>query len=77
MQRITIGRYGTIPADVSRPADPALTPAQDMYAGWVEGVRNDGTEWVLYIDKDGSPEVYFATRDTGGGVESEPVVLPR
>jgi len=77
MQRITIGRYGIVPDDIPRPADPTKQPAQDMYAGWVEGVRNDGSEWVLFIDKDGSPQVYWPTRAEDGGVEGDPVALPR
>lgn len=75
MQRVTIGRYGTIPADIPRPADPALTPAQDMYAGWIEGVRDDGTEWVMFLDKDGGPECYWARRAGDGGVLGDPVNL--
>ena len=75
MQRITIGRYGHVPADIPRPADPAFAPAQDMYAGWIEGTRNDGTDWVLFLDKDGNPSVYWPHRAEDGGVLGEPVQL--
>lgn len=75
MQRITIGRYGTIPADVPRPADPALTPAQDLYAGWIEGTRNDGSDWVLFMDSNGGPSVLWLHRDEDGGVVGDPVAL--
>lgn len=77
MQRITIGRYGTIPADVARPADPALTPAQDMYDGWVEGVRDDGTSWIMFLDKGGSPECFWGDREESGAVNGEPIDLSR
>lgn len=75
MQRITIGRYGVIPSDVPRPDDPDLTPAQDLYAGWIEGVRNDGTTWIMWLDAAGSPDQFWARRDEDGGVEGEPVDL--
>lgn len=75
MQRITIGRYRDIPADIPRPDDPALTPAQDLYAGWIEGTRNDGTDWVMFLDDNGSPAVLWQHRADDGGVEGEPVSL--
>lgn len=74
MQRITIGRYGTIPADVPRSKD--VVPAQDMYAGWIEGVRDDGTEWILFMDHAGSPSLFWPVRDSeSGAVDGNPVVL--
>lgn len=75
MQRITIGRYGVVPADIPRPADPELTPAQDLYAGWIEGVRDDGTEWIMWLNANGSPEVFWPRRDEDGGVVGEPMDL--
>lgn len=73
MQRITIGRYGTIPADIPRPADSI--PAQDAYAGWIEGVRDDGTEWIVFLDRVGNPDVYWPHREEGGSVVGDPVLL--
>lgn len=75
MQRITIGRYRDMPADIPRPADPALAPAQDLYAGWIEGVRDDGTEWVLFLDKVGSPAVFWPRRAEDGSVIGDPVAV--
>lgn len=62
MQNITIGRYDheSITMD---------------YAGWVEGIRNDGSTWIMWLDENGSPTQYFACRDADGGVEGEPVLL--
>lgn len=60
MQRITIGRYkGGVPE----------------YAGWIEGVRDDGTEWIMWLDDHGSPVLLWQHRDEGGGIVGEPVVL--
>lgn len=73
MQRITIGRYGHVPADIPRSDDHPM--AQDLYAGWIEGTRDDGTDWVLFLDKDGNPSVYWPHRAEGGGVLGEPVQL--
>jgi hypothetical protein len=73
MQRITIGRYRTIPDDIPRPEN--FIPAQDAYAGYIEGVRDDGTEWVMFLDQDGSPAVYWGRRGDGGEVIGEPVLL--
>lgn len=75
MQRITIGRYNPIPADIPRPANPDLQPLQDSYAGWVEGVRDDGTTWIMWLNHEGSPDVYWAQRDEDGTVVGEPVQL--
>lgn len=62
MQRITIGRYRT----------PDNTPD---YAGYIEGVRDDGTEWIMFLDHTGSPAVYWAERGNDGGVVGDPVHL--
>ena len=75
MQRITIGRYRDMPADVPRPADPALAPARDLYAGWIEGTRDDGSDWVLFLDKNGSPVALWQNRAEDGSVIGDPVVL--
>ncbi|MCX8559749.1 hypothetical protein OS122_02400 [Mycolicibacterium mucogenicum] len=75
MQNITIGRYGKIPADVPRQA--GVTPVQDLFDGWIEGVRDDGTTWIMWLDAHGSPTAFYAERDEDGGVASEPVNLAR
>ena len=62
MQRITVGRYKD---------DDTKTE----YAGWLEGVRDDGTEWILWLDGDGNPTAFWPQRDTDGGVIGEPVSL--
>ncbi|CAA0134561.1 Uncharacterised protein [Mycolicibacterium vanbaalenii] len=79
MQRVTIGRYREIPADIPRQEN--FVPAQDAYSGWIEGVRDDGTEWILFLDSEGSPSVYWPNREArsvepdGGAVVGDPVFL--
>lgn len=66
MQRITIGRY--------RQSDGITEPAS-AYAGWIEGVRDDGSEWILYLDTEGSPQEFWGQRDADGAVRGESVDL--
>lgn len=61
MQNITIGRY----------ADPDSTG----YAGWVEGLREDGTRWILWLDESGSPACYWGQRSADGSVVGDPTTL--
>lgn len=68
MQNITIGRY---PAASDIPADLGYKP----HAGWIEGVRDDGSMWIMYLDGDGSPQTFFAVRTADGAVISDPVIL--
>lgn len=75
MKRISIERYRPIPDDIPRPADPDLTPAQDLYSGLIEGEREDGSTWIMFLDRDGSPQVYWAQRSADGGVLGDPVML--
>ncbi|MBF6326567.1 hypothetical protein IU451_29145 [Nocardia cyriacigeorgica] len=63
MKNISIGRYG-----------PRET-IDDGYTGYIEGARNDGSTWILFLDADGSPALYWADRDSGGGVIGDPVIL--
>lgn len=45
------------------------------FSGWVEGVRDDGSSWIMYIDDKGSPAEFYKERDESGGVVSDPVSL--
>lgn len=62
MQNITIGRY----------EHESITRE---YAGWIEGIRNDGSAWIMWLDENGSPTQYFAHRYVAGGIEGEAVAL--
>lgn len=63
LQNITIGRY----------AHESVTRE---WAGWIEGIRVDGSTWILYLDEHGSPCMYWAQRERDcGAVVGEPVAL--
>lgn len=62
MQNITIGRYDH--ESITR-----------EYAGWIEGTRTDGTGWIIWLDADGSPIQYHASRDSSGAVLGDPIDL--
>lgn len=65
MTNITIGRY-----------DGPEQTVSEHCAGWIEGTRPDGTRWIVFLDADGAPEVYWPRRDTEtGAVIGEAVVL--
>jgi len=67
MRRISIERY-----------DAALHDTPDgewEYAGLVEGTRDDGTTWIMWLDRDGSPALFWAKRDDTGGVVGDPILL--
>lgn len=38
------------------------------FAGWIEGVRDDGSRWVMFIDAQGSPQTFWAHREPDGAV---------
>lgn len=80
MQNITIGRY--------RPGDLTATRVHhdddgnevsretfDPHAGWIEGVRDDGTTWIMFMDAHGSPECFWARRESNGGVIGDGIDL--
>lgn len=60
MRNVTIGRYNGTPAS---------------WDGWIEGTRDDGSTWIMFLDAGGSPQVFWARRDEGGGVIGSPVDL--
>lgn len=42
------------------------------FAGWIEPADKS---WIIYLDADGRPDVYFANRDADGGVIGEGLPL--
>lgn len=63
MQNITIGRYSTSEAD------------SHGYGAWIEGVRDNGSSWIMFLDADGNPSSYFGAREPDGAVVGEAVPL--
>ncbi len=83
MNNITIGRYKPsqhLHAATVQLGDNATNVVVDiasLYDGWIEGVRDDGTTWIMFPDAHGSPQVFWADRDESGGVDGEGVDLSR
>lgn len=84
MQNITIGRYKPTPGgpfcDLPVPVENegtvvSTTDVSAYFDGWIEGIRDDGSRWIMWLDANGDPLVYYGQRDESGAVEGEPVVL--
>lgn len=82
MQNITIGRYkNAVPDDIPRPAvgipevQGRSAFVEDVYDGWIEGVRDDGTTWIMWLDAKGNPTTFYPRREQDGGVIGNPVDL--
>ncbi len=50
-------------------------PDEVGYTGSIEGVRDDGTSWILWLDAAGSPECFWANREADGSVIGDPILL--
>lgn len=75
MQNIAIGRYSDTEGIVHRDESGAIERIEKHYAGWIEGVRDDGSTWIMFLDAAGSPECFWAKREESGGVIGDPVML--
>ncbi|WP_280412559.1 hypothetical protein [Nocardia asiatica] len=79
MHNITIGRYKASEGNITRihvGADGTeVREVAHSYAGWVEGIREHGTSWILWLDADGSPVMYYGRREPNGAVIGDPVIL--
>lgn len=73
MQNITIGRYKACP----EPLPEGVVAAADYCNGWIEGIRDDGSTWIMFFDAHGGPELYWAEREESGAVVGDPVNLRR
>lgn len=66
MKKITIERYAAVDVPEGAPADLVQVP--DFCAGLVEGERDDGSTWIMFLDENGSPLVFWAQREDGAVV---------
>jgi hypothetical protein len=44
-------------------------------AGNISGETDDGRRWIMFLDVDGVPEIFWPDRDEDGGVRGDPKVL--
>lgn len=77
MQNITIGRYKPVGPSLLRPFEDGriVHDVADYFAGWIEGIRDDGTSWIMWLDESGSPQSFWAQREPDGGVIGEAIDL--
>lgn len=75
MHNITIGRYDDTEGRVHRDTSGTIERIERTHAGWIEGTRDDGSTWIMFLDAAGSPEIYWAQRDAGGGVIGDGIPL--
>ncbi|XAL85095.1 hypothetical protein RSPPQCQH_CDS0044 [Mycolicibacterium phage phi1_186001] len=79
MQNITIGRYK--PAQVHANIEcfdgkpPVVLDVADLFDGWIEGIRDDGSSWIMWLDSKGNPCVFYPNRDEDGGVIGDGIRL--
>ena len=59
MSNLTIGRYD----------DESITKD---WAGWIEP---GDKAWIIYLDADGNPALYYPQRDTTGAVIGDPIQI--
>lgn len=43
-----------------------------LWAGWIE---DDAKSWIIFLDKNGRPSVYYPVREANGAVHSNPQKL--
>ena len=75
MQNIAIGRYGDDEGLIHRDKSGAIERIEKTHAGWIEGVRDDESTWILFLDAEGSPQVFWPRRDPDGGVIGDGIPL--
>jgi hypothetical protein len=75
VQNITIGRYTERERRIRRDEPGDIQSVEQSYAGWIEGVRDDGSTWIMWLDAAGSPEIYWGRRDPDGGVIGDGIPL--
>ncbi|MFE3052346.1 hypothetical protein [Nocardia sp. NPDC059239] len=57
---------------VERYAHPSIT---SDWSGLIEGERSDGSRWILFLDENGSPELFWAQREDNGATIGDPIQL--
>ena len=76
MQRITIGRYKPTPGGPFCDLPVAVeSEGETIFDGWIEGMRDDGSTWIMFLDSTGDPTVFYPQREEDGGVIGEPINL--
>ncbi|WP_159840191.1 hypothetical protein [Nocardia sp. CY41] len=80
MQNITIGRYKPGQCTATRihhddDGNEVSREEFDPHAGWIEGIRDDGTSWIMFMDANGSPQCFWPQREPDGAVVGDAIEL--
>lgn len=80
MHNITIGRYKPNEAVATRihcdvDGTEVSRELVQAHTGWIEGVRDDGTTWVMFMDDRGNPLMFWPQREPDGTVRGNPIEL--
>jgi hypothetical protein len=67
VKRIVIERYDATKHDTPHGEWP--------YSGLIEGETDDGQTWIMWIDRQGRPEVFWPQRDESGAVLGDGIPL--
>ncbi|WP_280393075.1 hypothetical protein [Nocardia wallacei] len=80
MRNVTIGRYQgdeALRTRVHHDAEGNEIGREQFkaHAGWIEGTRDDGSTWIMFLDGEGGPLVFWGHRDEDGGVIGDGILL--
>lgn len=50
---------------------------QSITKDWAGCIYDDNESWIIFLDADGRPSLYWPQRDENGGVIGEPIVLSK
>ncbi|MDE1673841.1 hypothetical protein [Nocardia gipuzkoensis] len=80
MQNISIARFKpgevtTIRTECDADGKELSRTEFDPHGGYVEGSRDDGTRWVVFIAPDGTPQYFYPHRAEDGIVSGDVVFL--
>lgn len=72
MTNITIGRYRAPQADIFSLDIAEFVPRHRVFSGWIEPADRS---WIIFLDDQSRPALYWAEREESGAVVGEPVEL--
>jgi hypothetical protein len=80
MQNITISRYKpgeltAIRVHCDADGNELSRGTFEPHAGYIEGTRDDGTRWIMFLGPDGSPQYFWPYQEEDGAVIGESIIL--
>lgn len=80
MHNINIGRYRpgelvTTRVHCDADGNEVSREEVELYGGFVEGTGSDGNRWIMWLDPDSNPLVFWPQREADGAVIGDPIDL--